>query len=126
MSDERYTQDHSFDHETRKRMLGLFESLDKKPSKRQKHERRKEIKEKEPFYFVSRKSISLHRQTGCLKKEAERLKNHLHFVNFPIHELGNWIPYILGHWTCFGVGCALSQVAFKTRSGVYNIVIIFY
>lgn len=100
-------------------MLGLFEVLDKSLSKKEKTKSKKDIKEKEPFYFLSRKANSHHYEGSCPKTQAENLKRQLHFVNFPIHELGNWIPYILGHWTCFGVSCALSQVAFKTRSGMF-------
>ena len=102
-----------------KRMLGVFDILDKKRSNK-KHQKEKGLEEKEPFYSVSRKEIkSNYHQASCPKKEAEHMKRRLHFVSLPVHEQGNWIPYVLGHWPCFGVGCALSQVAFKTKSGKY-------
>ena len=35
-----------------------------------------------------------------------------------MYEFGNWIPYASMHWPCFGSGCALAQVIFKSREGI--------
>lgn len=66
-----------------------------------------------------------HQRPFCGKMKSEchksqgmaNWKKRLHFVELPVFELGNWIPYILNHWQCFGSSCALPQITIKTKAG---------
>ena len=75
--------------------------------------------EKEPFYkFLELKKHSKNkRPSDCdhkpLSPEAE-WKKRLHFTSLPVYKFGNWIPYAIMHWPCFGNGCALAQVVVKS------------
>ncbi|XP_031560536.1 uncharacterized protein LOC116296630 isoform X2 [Actinia tenebrosa] len=60
--------------------------------------------------------LSDHENT-CNSLRKTLWKKRLHFVELPLFKFGNWIPYIMNHWQCFGSSCALSQVAIKSKSG---------
>lgn len=77
-----------------------------------------EYLEKEPFYKLSQLRKHLKRGTNnkC-KSWVELWKDRLHFVSLPLYNFGNWIPYSLMHWPCFGSGCALAQVVIKSTEG---------
>ena len=74
--------------------------------------------EKEPFYKLSqlRNHHATRTNTKC-KSWVELWKDKLHFVSLPVYDFGNWIPYSLMHWPCFGSGCALAQVVIKSTEG---------
>lgn len=57
------------------------------------------------------------RKNTCSLSGKALWKNKLHFVELPVFKFGNWIPYIMNHWQCFGSSCALSQVAIKSKTG---------
>lgn len=78
-----------------------------------------EYLEKEPFYKLSQLRKHLKRGTNnkC-KSWVELWKDRLHFVSLPLYNFGNWIPYSLMHWPCFGSGCALAQVVIKSTEGI--------
>lgn len=75
--------------------------------------------EKEPFYKLSelRKHSTPRNYYKCNKNWVESWKERLHFVRLPVYNFGNWIPYALMHWPCFGSGCALAQVVIKSKEG---------
>lgn len=75
--------------------------------------------EKEPFYKLSqlRKHHTTRTNHKCNKSWVELWKDRLHFVSLPVYDFGNWIPYSLMHWPCFGSGCALAQVVIKSMEG---------
>jgi hypothetical protein len=65
-----------------------------------------------------------HKSTCYNSKEADLWKKRFHFVDLPVFQFGNWIPYVLNHWQCFGSSCALPQVAIKSKSGKINLILI--
>lgn len=76
--------------------------------------------EKKPFEKLSllKQHHSTLKTTACNKSWTQSWKDRLHFTSLPVYEFGNWIPYALMHWPCFGSGCALAQVIFKSREGI--------
>ena len=76
--------------------------------------------EKEPFEKLSllKQHHSTLKTTACNKSWTQSWKDRLHFTSLPVYEFGNWIPYASMHWPCFGSGCALAQVIFKSREGI--------
>lgn len=55
----------------------------------------------------------------CNKSWTQSWMDRVHFVSLPTYDFGNWIPYALMHWPCFGSGCALAQVVIKSSEGWY-------
>lgn len=53
----------------------------------------------------------------CNKSWTQSWMDRVHFVSLPTYDFGNWIPYALMHWPCFGSGCALAQVVIKSSEG---------
>ncbi|EDO48865.1 predicted protein [Nematostella vectensis] len=41
----------------------------------------------------------------------------VHFVTFPVHQLGNWIPGLLSQWACAGRFCGYDQIAVENSNG---------
>ena len=77
-----------------------------------------EYLEKEPFYKLSQlRKHSTRRTNNKCNSWVELWKDRLHFVSLPLYNFGNWIPYSLMHWPCFGSGCALAQVVIKSSEG---------
>lgn len=74
--------------------------------------------EKEPFVKLSKlRQHHVERTSQCRKSWTQLWKGRLHFVSLPTYDFGNWIPYALMHWPCFGSGCALAQVVIKSKEG---------
>ncbi|XP_032239840.1 uncharacterized protein LOC116619295 [Nematostella vectensis] len=94
--------DHKYNHVEEGRSLYKLSSLRHAPNKN------KPLK----THVTNTKHLS-----ACDQSPVEQWKQRLHFVELPVYELGNWIPYALNHWKCFGAGCALAQVAFKSEAG---------
>jgi len=68
--------------------------------------------------YRHRRPYCAKKKSACHKSQAvQHWKKRLHFVTLPIFELGNWIPYVLNHWQCFGSSCALTQVTIKNKKG---------
>ena len=76
--------------------------------------------EREPFQKLSvLRQHHISRIYKCKYKSwIQSWKDRLHFVSLPTYEFGNWIPYALMHWPCFGSGCALAQVVIKSKEGM--------
>ena len=72
----------------------------------------------EPFLKLSRvRQRHVYKTVKCHSSQASQWKKRLYFASLPLYDFGNWIPYALMHWPCFGSGCALAQVAIKSKEG---------
>ncbi|KAK3749927.1 hypothetical protein QZH41_017381 [Actinostola sp. cb2023] len=50
--------------------------------------------------------------------------SRLHFVQFPVHMLGNWIPRVLSQWHCYGPFCGFDQIATENQNGKRHVQLI--
>lgn len=74
--------------------------------------------EKEPFVKLAQlRQHHVSMTYKCNRSWTQSWKDRLHFVSLPTFDFGNWIPYALMHWPCFGSGCALAQVLVKSKEG---------
>nr|XP_058954000.1 uncharacterized protein LOC131781372 [Pocillopora verrucosa] len=87
--------------------------------KKIRHDKNNDSVEKEPFFKLSqlREHHATVTKDKCGKSWVASWKDRLHFASLPVYDFGNWIPYALMHWPCFGTGCALAQVVIKSQEG---------